>query len=411
MSHKQSSLSSTVAGKNQISPEDLADLGGGTFATLSDSKVFSRLWNMKKRLQFIGWLQYMPFGLAAILFFMLAGAAQLLGGRNVALFFTAVGAAPLVVFFSDLLTVKFRLRPRERLPKRRDDLDIFDLMRVRHSCRAFQTQPLTPNDLNELMESVRIHKSAPQTGKTPIRLEYIAAPMNVWPVVNATEFLVAITPKAYERVAIMDVGRTLQKVVIDATRMGLGTCWIGPGADHVSIQQHLGDRFDPEDEHIICVCAVGYPSRHIPMFVRMFNRQFRQRHPLSALFYTDADFTQPLDVDTLPFKRFGRIYEVCQWAPSSYNGQTTRCVAVTGKKDRSLRFDFYSATASRYYAPVAVGIWCANWEMGCDDLSIDGHFEKLPADKRGAQEQIDGDSPPYYDISWVLEDAHGGVRG
>lgn len=40
--------------------------------------------------------------------------------------------------------------------------------------------------------------------------------------------------------------------------MGLATCWIGPGADHESITLKLGQRFDKERDHIICVCAVGH---------------------------------------------------------------------------------------------------------------------------------------------------------
>lgn len=31
-----------------------------------------------------------------------------------------------------------------------------------------------------------------------------------------------------------------------ATRMGLATCWIGPGADQSSVQQKLGPRFNEE---------------------------------------------------------------------------------------------------------------------------------------------------------------------
>jgi hypothetical protein len=66
------------------------------------------------------------------------------------------------------------------------------------------------------------------------------------------------------------------------------------------------------------------------------------------------------------------------------------------------RFDFYSTTESRYYAPVAAGIWCANWELGCEALDIRGHFAVLPDEERGVQEKKD--QPPRYDISWVLDE-------
>ena len=59
---------------------------------------------------------------------------------------------------------------------------------------------------------------------------------------------------------------------------------------------------------------------------------------------------------------------------------------MTGEP-RLARFDFYAATESRYYAAVAVGIWCADWEMGCEALGIHGHFAVLPAEERGVHDE------------------------
>jgi hypothetical protein len=204
--------------------------------------------------------------------------------------------------------------------------------------------------------------------------------------------------------------------VMDATRMGLGTCWIGPGADQTSVARHLGDRFNPKVDHIICVCAIGYKSWYLPMFLRIFNLQFHRRLPLVSLFFADSQCKQPLKVEAYPFNRFGRTYEVCQWSPSSYNGQTTRCAAVLepngAKKGKNktnqphlARFDFYAATDSRYYAAVAVGIWCADWEMGCEALGIHGHLAVLSDKQRGIQDGKTRPQLPKYDLSWVLDES------
>jgi len=365
-------------------------------------KLFENIWQTKLRLQFTGWLQYVPPLVVTLVIFLIAGIAHLLGGVFVAKGFAFVGYLLLAVEVFDLITVKFRIRPPERLPKRKDDLGLFDLMRSRRSCRSFQTRKLSPADYNELMESVHRHSAETKLGNSPVRFEYVSEHLTVWPTVNASEFLVAIAPLEYDRLAVMDVGRSLQKIVMDATRMGLGTCWIGPGADHKSIVKKLGNRFDPKKDHIICVCAVGYKSSFIPMFIRAFNAQFFRRRPLSTLFFADAQLTEPLNLEAAPFNKFERTYEICQWAPSSYNGQTTRCVAVNDKKGLE-RFDFYAVTASRYYATVATGIWCANWEMGCESLGIHGHFALLSAEERGTQEKKD--QLPKYDISWVLDES------
>jgi nitroreductase len=399
--------------KNDLNAENREDimrgLGANERALLERIPVLflrkraAALVRAKQRFQFTGWLQYLLPVIFILLFFLIAGLTQLLNLRSFAIPFLILGTILLIIAIFDLVTVKFKLRFPERLPKRNDDLDLFDLMRARHSCRSFQTRKLTPADYDELIESVQIHSTAPTIGKSPVRFEYVSAPLTVWPTVNATEFLVAIAPKEYDRLAVIDVGRSLQKIVMDATRMGLGTCWIGPGADHNSIMQHLGDRFDPGKNHIICVCAIGYKSWYIPLFLRIFNVQFHRRLPLSKLFFADANLQAPLDVDAPPYNHFGRNYEICQWAPSSYNGQTTRCAAIIGEKDTLTRFDFFATTESRYYAPVAVGIWCANWEMGCEALGLSGHFAVLTAAERdqGAESHP---SLPRYDVSWVLDE-------
>ncbi|MFT5196008.1 MAG: nitroreductase [Cellvibrionaceae bacterium] len=378
--------------------------------------LLSYLIRLKIRLQFTGWLQYIPTAIFAILFLLIALFARFLESRWVAVPFTFVGLLLLTVLLFDLVTVKFHLHPREGLPKQNDDLAMFDLIRSRRSCRSFQGRKLTLADHESLMQAVRLHSDAPTVGKGPIRFEYAAAPLTVWPVVGATEFLVAIAPSEYNRLAIIDVGRSLQKIVIDATRIGLATCWIGPGADQASIAQQLGDRFNAKEDHIICVCAVGYRSWYKPAFLRVIQSIQRRRLPLSALFFADSSFEFPLDTDMAPFNRFGRSYEICQWSPSSFNGQTTRCVAVSEQDEveiataekrepRVLRVDFYAATASRYYAAVALGIWFANWEMCCEALDIQGHLALLSAEERGARDEAAIPQLPRYDMSWVLDES------
>lgn len=346
----------------------------------------------KMRLQFSGWLQYVLPMPVVLLLGLLGGLSWLLGGQWLATgLLVAAGLLALVAAF-DIVTVKWRLRFPERRPPRRDQLAPFDLLRARRSCRSFQTRPMSDADREEILAAVQAQLAVPTIGAITPRLEYIAAPLTVWPTVNASEFLVAIVPRAYDRNAIIDVGRTLQRVVMDATRMGLGTCWIGPGADHRSVTAQLGDRFDPATEHIICVCAVGYPSRYIPLFVRLFNWQMStRRRPLGELFFADKQLAQPIDTTAAPYDRFARTYEACRWAPSSYNGQTTRAVVETDAAGDVAAVHFLATTASRYYAPVALGIWCANWELGCAAVGEQGVFERVAASD---------DQLPRHDVTW-----------
>src|SRR5512145_3162961 len=181
----------------------------------------SLLWKIKLRLQFSGWLQFLPITVVALLCLLVAGAAWLLvGWTSVTWPPLALGLALLAAVAFDIGTVKYGLLPAGALPTDRHHLDAFDLMRARHSCRSFQRRDLTDAHRTSLLEAAREHRRPERLlGSEPIRLEYVAAPLTVWPTMGAREFLVAIAPMPYDRMSVIDVGRSLQKVVLHATRM------------------------------------------------------------------------------------------------------------------------------------------------------------------------------------------------
>jgi nitroreductase len=368
----------------------------------------SPLWKLKVRLQFSGWLQYLIHAIWVLMMLIIAGVGWLIGCWPLLLFWLPLGVAGLlsIALVGTILVVKYGIHPAERIPEGKAALDAFELMASRHSCRSFQSRNLTAEHHADLMAVVDLYSQQDQQlGEKPVRFEYIPAPLTVWPVVGAHEFLVAIAPREYNRLAIIDVGRSLQRIVLQATGMGLATCWIGPGADQESIVQHLHGKFDPTEDHVICVCAIGYESMYKPLLIRVARLLQHKRLPLSELFFADPSCQQPLDTNSAPFSDYGRCYDACQWSPSSFNGQTTRCAATRRReegRDYLTRFDFFAATHSRYYAPIALGVWCANWETGCVGLKKAGHFELLSPAERG-NEQVS--ELPRYDISWVLDRA------
>lgn len=354
---------------------------------------------VKKRLMFTGWLQYLPPIVASVLLFFFCLILRALSLTGISDGVLALAVLLMAIALFDLITVKYDVKPREKFPPRRDGMNAFDLMRARRACRSFQQRRLLVAHREELLDYAgRINDPDNKLiGTNPIRFEYVDFPLTVWPVVGAQEFLVAIAPRTYNRQSVIDVGRNLQKVVHFATRMGLATCWIGPGADQSSIVKHLGERYDPGADHIICVCAIGYKSGYKPIFLRLMQKMQHRRLPLSSLFYTDPYFKDPVDEEKFPFNHFGRCYEVCGWAPSSFNSQPTRGVVILDKeRDAVVRVDFYAGKDSRYYAPLALGIWCANWETGCQELGIGGDFKVLSKEEVGADGGI-----PEYDVSWI----------
>jgi len=84
-------------------------------------KLFESIWQTKLRLQFTGWLQYVPPLIVTLVIFLIAGIVHLLGSATVAKGFAFIGYLLLAVEIFDLITVKFRIRPHEQRPKRVPD--------------------------------------------------------------------------------------------------------------------------------------------------------------------------------------------------------------------------------------------------------------------------------------------------
>ena len=51
-----------------------------------------------------------------------------------------------------------------------------------------------------------------------------------------------------------------------------------------------------------------------------------------------------------------------------------------------------------------MGIWCANWEMGCEALGIHGHFAVLSPGEKGVPDEEACPQLPRYDVSWVPDE-------
>lgn len=218
---------------------------------------------------------------------------------------------------------------------------------------------------------------------------------------NAQDFFIAIAPSVYERSAVVEVGRVLERLSLEAMQLlDLGTCIIGPGADQASMKEHLGDRFDEQRDHIICAFAIGYPSAHAPLFMRAMSVwAVTSRRRLEELVFFDHNLQKPVsDVQKHHALRpFLEAFEALRWGPSSFNAQPTRCVVVLNDgMDRVQRLDFVSDSPGRYYNAVAAGAWMANFDKCCD---VPGRWTALSVEERGNE---DGLHP--YNVSFIPED-------
>lgn len=143
-------------------------------------------------------------------------------------------------------------------------------------------------------------------------------------VYNAPHLLVGVLPGESEKGRI-DLGYVLEQVVLEATRLGLGTCWITGSYS----PKQAGDAVKLErGEVAAAVCALGYPTER--EFGRLHTRVIRQlagghnRKPLTEIVFSErwgkpwsAQDSDPRLVATLEHARL---------APSASNRQPWRFV-------------------------------------------------------------------------------------
>ncbi|MGH1367496.1 MAG: nitroreductase family protein [Maritimibacter sp.] len=361
---------------------------------IPDNAVSHGIWRLKTHLQFSGWLQFFPPFFVALLLALLGAAFIALGGGWLgrAILAGALVLAALGLF--DVVVSKLRLiRLPEPTPTPVEG-DVFAMMHARRATRAFQPKPLENVHRTLIKERLDFHTaidSADAIEQGVMRAVLLDAPLKVWPAFGAQTFVVVLGPKTYNRLAVIEAGRAVQHVVNEATAAGISTCWIGPGADRSSVEAALGAQFDASQDHVLCVVALGYGSRYRPLLIRLAAFTGKRRKPMADLMFEEAPGL-PAPLGRAPYKGLRPVLEACRGAPSSYNSQTSRLIMT--RQDKTLiKAQFCCEEGSQYYAPLALGIWCANWETGMKALGVEGRWITLEEPRALAGGLV-------HDLSW-----------
>jgi nitroreductase len=191
---------------------------------------------------------------------------------------------------------------------------------------------------------------------------------------NPPHLLVGVMPEESDA-ARLDLGYVLEQVVLEATQLGLGTCWVTGSYD----AQRAGDAVGlAPGEVAAAVCALGYPAQ--ARWGRFHSRTVRRlagghrRRPLTDIVFSGRwgnpwtpEGADPTLVAALEHARL---------APSASNRQPW-CFIV--------RPDHVALALVRP-APIDGGIVMAHFALACATLGRDGRWEVRMGDVTLAQE-------------------------
>jgi len=203
---------------------------------------------------------------------------------------------------------------------------VTDLIRRRHSCRTYQLQPI-PTETRKTFADF-LGASVPGPFGTRARFQLVAATetdraslkgLGTYGfITNPTGFIVGAVeegPKALE-----DFGYLLERAVLRATDLGLGTCWLGGTVSKSRFSKTIGMT---SRELMPAVVSTGLPLG-APSGDRMRRRAGSDaRLPHESLFF-ESSFETPLAKAAAG--SFTEVLEAVRWAPSASNKQPWRLV-------------------------------------------------------------------------------------
>jgi hypothetical protein len=269
---------------------------------------------------------------------------------------------------------------------------ISETIQQRFSCRTYLKQPINEHSRQRLEAYTAAQRIGLLGGEA--RFEIIAGKdddlkelksLGTYGFIKgATGFIVGATSADAKH--LEDFGYLLEKIILYATDLGLGTCWLGGTFTKTSFAQKISVR---EGEMVPSVAAVGIIAekpRRIDTIIRR-GANADKRLPWERLFFNE-DFRSPLTRQMAG--DYATSLDMLRLAPSASNKQPWRVVKdgarwhfylqrTSGYQERSLLKFYKIADLQR----IDMGIAMCHFDLSAGELGLQGawRFEEPEIEK------------------------------
>jgi nitroreductase len=279
---------------------------------------------------------------------------------------------------------------------------ITDLIRQRYSCRTYDSTPLAPDLRRPLEEYIRLVGQGPLG--SPLRFKLLAAEgedrealrgLTTYGMIRgATGFLLGAVGAADRDME--DFGYAAEQIVLLATGLGLGTCWLGGTFRRSRFAERLELR---PDELMPCVLSLGIPAARRSLVDRItrLGAASHRRMPWERLFF-DGSLDSPLDQEGAGAYR--TPLEMVRLAPSASNRQPWRVL----RQGRAWHFCLQRTPGyERVSEPLSgrsdlqrvdMGIAMCHFDLTARELGLEGEWTV-------AAEAMAGLGTAEYVVSWL----------
>lgn len=157
---------------------------------------------------------------------------------------------------------------------------------------------------------------------------------------------------------VIELGYYLEKIILFATGLGLGTCWLGGTFNRKDFENYITLK---QEESLAVLIAIGYRKDKQSMIetAMRFMVKSNQRKPASELFF-EKDNDHSLDLSQIG--DYSKVLEMVRIAPSASNKQPWRIVK--------------SGSHYHFYLYRTPGYGIMNYDLQLNDIGIAKcHFE------------------------------------
>jgi len=281
---------------------------------------------------------------------------------------------------------------------------ITEIIKQRFSCRSYLKKPIATNIREQLEDFAARQGVGPLGG--PARFELVAGKdkdlvelkdLGTYGFIKgATGFIVGAANSDGKN--LEDFGFLLEKIILYATDLGLGTCWLGGTFTKTSFARkiNVGD-----GEIVPSVSAVGYIAekpRRIDKLIRR-GANAKKRLPWEQLFF-DGSFGKPMGNGQAG--DHGTALEMVRLGPSASNRQPWRLIRQDnlwhfylqrspGYQKRKLVKLYTTADLQR----IDMGIAMCHFDLTLREQGTDGHWVVEDPGIAAGQELLE------YTSTWV----------
>lgn len=264
------------------------------------------------------------------------------------------------------------------------DLELKEAVRVRHSTRRYAARPVP----EEMRQRLQTRAAEAEHLHTPgVRMEIVDGRERVAKILSryagiyglvqgSPHLMLGLLGEDSDR-AQLDMGYVLEQVVLDATRLGIQTCWMTGSYEPEEAARAVEVA---EGETVAAAIALGYARQdrlarlHDEVVRRMAGAH--RRKPLQEIVF-DGRWDRPWS----PESADDALVEMLEWArvaPSAVNRQPWRFILRPG--------EIHAAVVEVNTAPIDVGIAMSHVALAAEEVGREGEWQVRLGDRGLAEE-------------------------